>query len=369
MTPSQQQLTPFSRSLVLLHRACPRRGFLTYRYKASPQQVDGGIQSPRQSPDLAIGTALHLANETLLLHPDYPLAQLVNECLATPEILNGQANGFSLVEPANLERFMAHLRTLITGMCWIMQKHLVPSLLSTYKVTKVEHEFKPYAQGQFALQGRTDAIFEGDFGEPVIGSMKTAAVYSQTSAGMQEYDTQGLTESWLYFQEFGTWPGVQMYTLIKGLKRKQDGMVTYEGPLTKCYRKVYVKDGRIAWSADYTSGWDKMSVEDYPGGALVYYRDVLSQSPQLERTWARPMATSRSQAAAADCIGHMFNEVTHWFSNTSNELADHAPHHEDCLSFGGLCGFHEPCQRGVPLVQLDYVPRKPHHPNLLEEED
>ena len=236
MTPTPKP-TPISRSMVLAIRGCPRRAAYQYIIKLDPSTPHGGLVSPRVSPDLAIGSALHLVFEKLLVAPSTPLDELVGIAWAQVDIQRGIAQGFSRVDPVNHSPFIDHLKMLLTGLVWVARNYMVPSLLQSYTVEKVEHEFKPLIQmvkarnGQYysiALQGRTDGIFRGDFDEPVIFSLKTAAVYSNSAYTMQDYDTQGLTESYLYWMEHGQeqWPAVQMGTLIKGQKIKKDGTAT-----------------------------------------------------------------------------------------------------------------------------------------------
>lgn len=355
------------RSGYLTRRTCRRRYFFQYMAKLDPASETevGGIQFAKASPDLAIGSAIHAAME-YALSGKVTMEELT---FVSNAILEAEhKRGWSGCTPGYEDAALAHYKLVVQGMCWVIKTFVMRQISAQYQITAIEREASPLTHPDYPgyyFVSRPDAEGEDAIGNPVIFSWKTCSGYGDREKSTSQYDEQGLTESYSYYLRTDKWPIVQMIYLVKGRRVTKDlPFVQYHGPLTRMYRKVYVKDGKVSYAVKYTSGWDSLSILDYPGGVMRYYDEQLLMAASTDTVvYAVPVAVQRRLEHAEELVHQLFHDL-HQSHSYGQDMAAHPADRgaESCHKYKFECSYKQVCDGDVRLTDLVNIePRVPHH--------
>jgi len=355
------------RSGYLARRTCRRLYFFKYMAKLDPDCTTevGGVQPRLASPDLAIGSAAHVAMEYALSGK----GTMGEMTAAAYRVLEEEgARGWAGCTPGAEAAALEHYKLVVRGICWTIQTFVMPQLSALYMITAIEREAAPLLHPGYPgyyFVSRPDAEGEDSLGNPVIFSWKTCSSYGDREKTTALYDEQGLTESYSYFLREGKWPVVQMIYLVKGRRVWKDlPFIQYQGPLTRVYRKVYAKDGKVAYSPKYTAGWESISILDYPGGPDAYYVEQLLLAASTDTVvYAVPPAVQRRQSHAEELVHQIFADLDQ-SHRAGLEMSAHPADrgNESCHKYKFECSFLPVCNGDARLTDLVNIePRVPHH--------
>jgi hypothetical protein len=360
------------RSGYITRRICRRLYWFKYIAKLDPSSTTevGGIQFNKSSPDLAIGSAVHAAMEYALSGKG-TMEELT--AAAFPILEDAARKGWSGCSPGYEQEALDHYKLVTQGMCWVIKTFVMRQISAQYMITAIEREAAPLTHPDFPgyyFVSRPDAEGEDNLGTPVVFSWKTCSSYTDNDKETAKYDEQGLTESYSYYLRTGKWPIVQMIYLVKGRRVKKDvPFVQYHGPLTQVYKKIYAKTGDTSYSPKYTSGWEKISTLDYPGGIERYYENCLMLAAATDVVlYAVPMAVQRRLDHAEELVGQIFKDLHESHSLPATDMSAHPADRSknSCHAYQFECSFKKVCDGDLRLNDLINIePRVPHHKGEL----
>lgn len=393
------------RSRIVTRASCERKRFYSYHWSGR------GVQSTRESEDLIIGKAVHLAMESAWELDAPEAAQIAwDYVMETPPSWN--EGGLVRMLGDTAQTALHHeIAMLSYGLVWAWISQVKRDWMDEYELLEIEPEIA-WKMGEdldgkwVVMMSRPDAVLRQRAGGGLVAvSYKTSKTFGDREISHLLTDTQKLTEGWAVTSKYGEQcHGVQYAYFIKGKQYGDPGMggvKRYTSPLVRPYKNLsmgaigspspdhfrlaYETTNEFGKKVRLGSNWDRVNIWEHvePRTWMEWLDGCMVEGPDaIEGAIATPRSLGWNPRHAERWLKGALAEEIHYKSRldgvkTEENLDDLIP--LTSASSTSCWNFNRPCQYMTVCWQDESIEsriakgywqlRTPNHKEEFENED